>query len=187
MAGTWKYIESDFYRYRPIKGSRAKRAIIILLYALSAKIPGFTYSFWWRLGAQKSPLGFLARLKARHLGRVYCIDLPVNTPVGYGLYLGHGMGIVVNPLTRIGNNVNISHFVAIGTNRRTPAIIGDNVYIGPNVSIVEDVVIGNNVTIGAGSVVTRSLPEGCTAVGSPCKPLNFDSPGRYIGNPWLCD
>ena len=48
----------------------------------------------------------------------------------------------------IGNNYNISQFLSIGSNHGTPAVIGDNVYIGSHVSIVENVKIGDNTTIG---------------------------------------
>ena len=44
------------------------------------------------------------------------------------------------------------------------ATIGDNVYIGPGVCCVDSVVIGNNATIGAGSVVTKNIPDDATAV-----------------------
>ena len=65
--------------------------------------------------------------------------------LGYGLYIGHGVAIVINPGTIIGNNCNISQCLTIGTNHNTPAVIGDNVYIGPGVCIVEDVRIGNKI------------------------------------------
>lgn len=63
-------------------------------------------------------------------------------------------------------------------------MIGDNVYIGPNTCIVENVTIGNNVTIGAGSVVTKDIPDNATAAGNYAKVLNFNNPGRYVGNRW---
>ena len=44
-----------------------------------------------------------------------------------------GRGISINGGSIIGNNCNISQFLTIGTNKNTPAIIGDNVYIGPNI------------------------------------------------------
>ena len=79
----------------------------------------------------------------------------------------------------IGNNCNVSQFLSIGTNKRTPATIGDNVYIGPNVCIVEDVKIGNNVTIGAGAVVTKDIPDNATTAGVPAKVINYTNPGIY--------
>lgn len=72
------------------------------------------------------------------------------------------------------------------SNEGRAAVIGDNVYIGPNTCIVEDVNIGNNATIGAGSVVTKDIPSNATAAGNYAKVLNFNNPGRYVENRWPC-
>ncbi len=95
--------------------------------------------------------------------------------------------IIVNPRTIIGDNCSISHFVTIGSNHGTPATIGNCVYIGPNVSIVESVRIGDNVTIGAGSVVTKDIPDNATAAGNYAKVISYKQPGRYIRNPWTAE
>jgi len=50
-----------------------------------------------------------------------------------------------------------------------PVTIGDNVWIGGSVTILPGVTIGNNVTIGAGSVVTKDIPDNCIAVGNPAR------------------
>ena len=50
-----------------------------------------------------------------------------------------------------------------------PVTIGDHVWIGGSVTILPGVTIGSNVTIGAGSVVTRDIPDNVVAVGNPCK------------------
>lgn len=112
------------------------------------------------------------------------IAIPLETKIGYGLYIGHNGPIIVNPTAVIGNNVNLSQFTTIGSNEGQAATIGDNVYIGPSVCVVEDVKIGNNVTIGAGSVVTKDIPDNATAAGNYARVLNYRNPGRYIGNKW---
>lgn len=57
-----------------------------------------------------------------------------------------------------------------------PVTIGDNVWIGGSVTILPGVKIGSNVTIGAGSVVTRDIPDGVVAVGNPAKVLRYVEP-----------
>lgn len=115
------------------------------------------------------------------------IQLPRQTKVGYGLYIGHGGPIVVNKTAVIGNNCNLSQFTSIGSNHNCAATIGDNVYIGPNVCIVENVKIGNNVTIGAGSVVTKDIPDNATAVGNYAKVIHYNNPGRFVNRRWNTD
>ena len=64
-------------------------------------------------------------------------------------------------LTTLGNKQD-------GDNDNRP-VIGDNVTLGVNVTIVGGVTIGNNVTIGAGSVVVKDIPDNSIAVGNPCR------------------
>lgn len=92
--------------------------------------------------------------------------------IGRGLYLGHAISIVINARTVIGNNFSISHMNSIGTDKKQPAIIGDNVIVGPMACLVNGVHIGNNVKIGAGAVVVKDIPDDCTAVGNPVRIIN---------------
>lgn len=103
------------------------------------------------------------------------------------VYIGHCMCMVIAGGTKIGNNCNLSQFLNIGSNEGKCAVIGDNVYIGPHVCLVEDVHIGNNATVGAGAIVTKDVPQNATAVGVPAHVVSCDNPGRYIKNCWNCN
>lgn len=174
----WKYVQSDYYRYY----GRKKGVLTILRKALFGHNHCFRYSFWLRMTAVKWPLHLLCKYKLQRHSEKYGIQISPKTQIGYGLYIGHGIGIVINGGTRIGNNCNISHFLSIGTNHDTPAVIGDNVYIGPHVSIVEDVQIGDNVIIGAGAVVVKDIPSNSTAVGNPARVVGINK--STLLNPW---
>lgn len=133
-----------------------------------------TTMIWFRLCQHKGFWYPLSRIMYKIYSTKYHIDIPITTLIGYGFYIGHGMCIVINGKTIIGNNVNVSQFLNIGTNHNTPAIIGNNVYIGPMVCVVEDVEISNEATIGAGAVVTHDIPEATTAAGVPAKPIKIN-------------
>ena len=140
-----------------------------------------TILFWLRLSQYRKGWLFpLCRIMYKHVCRKAQVQIPASTKIGYGFYIGYSICMVVNGGTIIGNNVNLSQFLNVGTNHRTPAIIGDNVYIAPHVSIVEDVKIGNNSSIGAGAVVTKDVPDNATVAGVPAKVLNYNNPGRYV-------
>lgn len=172
------YIKSDIYRYY---GKYDFKTIIKALIFNRT----FRWQFSFRLSKSKNCLiRFIARLLHYFNSYKYRILIPRETNIGYGLYIGHGGPIVINGTTIIGNNVNLSQFTTIGSNEGKSAKIGDNVYIGPNVCIVDDVKIGNNVTIGAGSVVTKDIPDNATAVGNYAKVINYNNPGRYVSKRW---
>lgn len=173
----FELIRSDLFR---LSGRRKSTAAILGRFLTHP----FSWQLWLRMASYRGWLSLPCRAMAKLCKAWAKVDIPSTCKIGYGLYVGHGFCIVVNGLTAVGNNVNISQFVNIGTNHRTPAVIGNNVYLGPSVCVVEDVQIGNDVTVGAGAVVVRSLPPGSSCVGVPAKPVSFDAPGRYVVNRW---
>lgn len=90
---------------------------------------------------------------------------------GEGLRLLHLGGIIINPRARIGKNFTIRSFTVIGNKgtgcKEEVPVIGDNVEIGCNCSIIGGIRIGNNVTIGAGSVIITNVPDYAICVGNP--------------------
>lgn len=170
-----EYISSDLYRY----AGKVSLGAFVKIYLKSS---GFRFTVAFRMINGKGLYKILGIIL--WLFRNKSINILRSTKIGYGLYISHGGPVVVNPSAVIGNNCNLSQFVTIGSNEGHAATIGDNVYIGPNCCIVENVEIGDNVTIGAGSVVTKDIPANATAAGNYAKVLNYNLPGRYVQNKW---
>ena len=81
----------------------------------------------------------------------------------------HGIGIVICKEAQFGNNCTIFHNVTIGRWRHKAPKFGNNVVIFPNSVIIGDIEIGDNCIIGAGSVVTKSVPANKIVAGNPAK------------------
>lgn len=71
-------------------------------------------------------------------------------------------------ISTAGHAIDAEHR-AKGLEFALPINVGDNVWIGANVSVLPGVTIGTNTIIGAGSVVNKDIPEGVIAAGIPCK------------------
>lgn len=112
----------------------------------------------------------------------YC-DYGVNISVGENFYTNHNVTILDGAKVTFGDNVFIAPDCVfstaghpIDTEQRNlgleialPITVGDNVWIGTNVSVLPGVTIGSNLVIGAGSVVNRNIPDGVIAAGNPCR------------------
>jgi len=114
---------------------------------------------------------FLARFIS-HLSRFFTgIEIHPGATLGEGLFIDHGMGVVIGETAEVGKNVTIYKGVVLGgtgkeTGKRHPTI-GDNVVISSNATVLGSIWIGNNAKIGAGSVVLKEVPDNCTVVGVP--------------------
>lgn len=110
-------------------------------------------------------------------------DYGYNLVLGQGVYANHNLVVLDCALVTLGNHVLIGPNVVLSTaghpldasTRRSglefayPITLGNDVWLGANVVVVPGVTIGDNTTIGAGSVVTRSIPANSVAVGNPCR------------------
>ncbi len=99
------------------------------------------------------------------------IEIHPAAKIGSGIFIDHGMGVVIGETTEIGNDVTMYQGVTLGgtgkeRGKRHPTI-GSNVVIGAGAKVIGNITIGDNSKIGAGSVVVHSIPEGCTVVGVP--------------------
>jgi acetyltransferase-like isoleucine patch superfamily enzyme len=64
---------------------------------------------------------------------------------------------------------------AVKESEPNPVVIGAGVWLGSHVVVTDGVTIGSGCVVGANSVVTKDLPEGCLAAGVPAKVLRFHS------------
>jgi len=122
------------------------------------------------------PLAMPALLAHRITSKLAMVDLSAKTPVGEGLAVNHGFGLVVHPLAVIGRNVTLFQGVTLGSGDRIGPggvretgfpVIEDEVWIGPYAMILGDVRIGQGSRIMGGAVVTSSVPAHSMVAGNP--------------------
>lgn len=100
----------------------------------------------------------------------FCCDIHPNDRLSLSANFAHnGLGVVINDDAIIDENVLIQHHVTIGTNGKGVPHIRGGVKIGAYAIILGDIEIGENAVIGAGAVVTKSIPAGATVVGNPAR------------------
>ncbi|WP_339916551.1 serine acetyltransferase [Yeosuana marina] len=109
----------------------------------------------------------------KHIFNIYCRKEPnftidISTKLGGGILTGHPYCTVLNAES-IGDDFYVNHLVTIGEVNGKRPTIGNNVSIYTGAIVIGDINIGHNCTIGAGAVVTKSIPNNCVVVGNPSK------------------
>ncbi|MBI5873045.1 MAG: serine O-acetyltransferase [Candidatus Omnitrophica bacterium] len=110
------------------------------------------------------------------------IEIHPGAKIGQGLFIDHGMGVVIGETSVVGNNVTLYQGVTLGgtgkeKGKRHPNI-EDNVVIGTGAKILGNITIGENSYIGANAVVLKDVPANSTVVGVPGRITRQD--GRKI-------
>ena len=126
--------------------------------------------FYWRIGFDSRIISWLAPgTESLHI-------LNSTNDVGNGLVIWHGDATNIKA-KKIGQNCEIWQNVTIGLskqfNEETRPIIGDNVKIFSGSIVCGNITIGNNVIIGAGTIVTNSVPSNCIVKGNPGKIIKY--------------
>lgn len=169
---------------RDIKAARERDPAAINDLEVVLAYPGFHARQLHRLAhaLHKNGLEVPARLVS-HFGRFFTgIEIHPGAQIGEGLFIDHGMGIVIGETAIIGDNVHLFQGVTLGgtSTRRTKRhpTLGNNVVVGAGAKVIGDVTIGDNAKIGAGSVVVTNVPPNATVVGVPGHVVAFADPGN---------
>ena len=106
------------------------------------------------------------------------IEIHPRADVGDGLFIDHGMGVVIGETAEIGENVTLYQGVTLGgtgfaTGKRHPTV-EDNVTIGSGAKLLGPIRVGHGAKIGANAVVVHDVPPNSTVVGNPGHPVRVD-------------
>ncbi len=145
---------------------------IILLYPSVHAIAIYRIAHW----LYNKRFTFLARLLSQ-LGRFFTgIEIHPAATIGKGLFIDHGMGVVIGETTIIGDYVTLYQGVTLGgtgkdTGKRHPTI-ESHVTIGSGAKVLGPIVIREGTKIGANSVVLKETVDYSTVVGIPAKTVD---------------
>jgi serine O-acetyltransferase len=146
--------------------------------------PGFHALCLHRLAhwLHRHKIAFFPRLIS-HFGRFLTgIEIHPGAEIGKGVFIDHGMGVVIGETAIVGNYSLIYQAVTLGgtgkeTGKRHPTL-GENVVVGAGAKVLGNIYIGAGVRIGAGSVVLRDVPSDCTVVGVPGRNISYKQSQR---------
>jgi serine O-acetyltransferase len=179
-------IRSDYRRYRAA-GAGSWLGVVLLTQGLWAttvyrinrhcllhlRVPG--------LRQVARAVGLLAH-KAVEI--VTGVSLPPELDAGEGLYIGHFGPIIVSPEARLGSHCNLSQGVTIGVGgrgeKRGAPVLGKRVYVGAGAILFGKIEVGDDAAIGAGAVVTRSVPARAVVAGNPARVLSGEGSFDFV-------
>jgi serine O-acetyltransferase len=136
---------------------------------------GFHALQWHRIGhwLWNARRRELAHFLQSRVSEVFAVDIHPAVPIGSGVFIDHGTGLVVGETAIIGNDVSILHEVTLGgtgkeRGDRHPKV-RDGVLLCAGAKVLGNVEIGREAKVGAGSVVLHDVPPRATVAGVPAR------------------
>ena len=110
------------------------------------------------------------------MSELFQVDIHPAAPIGRGVFIDHGTGIVIGETAAVGDDVSMLHGVTLGgtgaeRGDRHPKI-GRGVLLGAGAKVLGNITVGDYAKVASGSVVLRSVPPHCTAAGVPARLVN---------------
>ncbi len=158
---------------------------VFLLYPGLHAVWGYRIAHWlWRHGF-KLPGRWLSQATRDLTG----IEIHPGATIGPGLFIDHGMGVVIGETAEVGEQVTLYHGVTLGgtslnKGKRHPTI-GDRVVIGAGAKILGAITVGDDSRIGANAVVVKSVPANSVVVGVPGQNVARSHPHHASDTPDL--
>lgn len=162
-------LRRQFARVKELDPAANNALHILFLY------PHMTALFYYRIAhfLYTVHLPFLARLISNFARFLTGIEIHPGANIGKGLFIDHGMGVVIGETAVIGDDVLLYHQVTLGglgnqKTKRHPTL-KNGVSVGAGTKILGNITIGENARIGANAVVLKDIAANSTAVGMPAR------------------
>ena len=115
------------------------------------------------------------------------IEIHPGARIGKGVFIDHGMGVVIGETAEVGDDCTIYHGVTLGgtslqRTKRHPTL-GNNVTVGSGAAILGAITLGDGVKVGANSVVVKDVPPNATVVGIPGRVVLQDGKPVAVADP----
>ncbi|MBR6760480.1 MAG: serine O-acetyltransferase [Oscillospiraceae bacterium] len=135
-------------------------------------------AYRWAHSLLKNGMPTCARIVSQVAKFFTGIEIHPGAKIGKGLFIDHGMGVVIGETTVIGNNCTLYQGVTLGgtgkdRGKRHPTL-GNNVTVGAGAKVLGPFRVGNNAKIAAGAVVLTEIPANATAVGVPARVVKMN-------------
>jgi serine O-acetyltransferase len=167
MHDTFQKIRRDYHAALSMDPAATSRVEVVLTYAGFHALLLFRFAHW--LWKKKVP--FFPRALSQFARFFTGIEIHPGATIGSGMFIDHGMGVVIGETSEIGDNVTLFQGVTLGgtgkqRGKRHPTI-GSHVVVGAGAKVLGPILIGDYVKIGANSVVLQDVPDHSTVVGIP--------------------
>ena len=165
----FRTLKSDLNAVLERDPAARNRAEVFFLYSGFKAVRSHRKANWF----YRHNLKFIARWISQRSRHKTGIEIHPVATIGKGLFIDHGMGVVIGETTVIGDNCTIYQNVTLGgtgkdTGKRHPTL-GNNVLVGSGAKVLGPFTVGDNARIAAGAVVLSEVPANATAVGVPAR------------------
>ena len=178
--GTFTRVAREIHRDVSAARERDPAARGVTATEILATWPGVQAVLTHRVAHALSDLGvpLVPRTMSMVSRAVTGIEIHPAAQIGDGLFIDHGMGVVIGETAEIGDDVTLYQGVTLGgtgfaTGKRHPTV-EDNVTIGSGAKLLGPITIGHGAKVGANSVVIHDVPPNSTVVGNPGHPVRVE-------------